>query len=446
MRRVHADGPLTLGPAGRQPEAGRDQRGVGLDVGAHHEDVARLERRVVLEQADQHLAQHVDLPRRAVTGVHLEAPVARVVTAAGALVDRRRVVGPQVVLKQPEEGRRVAGRRQHGVARREPGPAQRAAQLTRVAAQRGEQRVTDQPGRLVLVTGDDSADVLERVPENRGSLREVQVDVAVLSERGEQVHLGRGQPGVPEERQPGRQIETGTTGAQGRDRRGVAQVGRRRVDAGQQPSPQLGLPGEVGVQVAAGPVGVAPLAPVGDEGGPLDGVRREQRREPDRHAVAAVAAHLEVVARQPVAEVGGQGRAPVLAEAGVDGGEQRPDQALGIPRVVLLPAEEQRDQGPRLEEAHPRAHPVAAGPDPEPVGEPLGQPPLHAAGGDDDDLLGQRVVERARQQVPQRLRQQVGARGPVQVERHAATLCGGADTTGPARSRDARRPSCVWCR
>ena len=113
--------------------------------------------------------------------------------------------------------------------------------------------------------GDHPAASGEGVPERGRRLREPQVDVAVLAERGEQVDLGRRQPGVPEQRQPARQVEAGAAGAQRRDRRGVPHVGRRRVDAGQQPPPQLGLPGEVGVEVAAGPVGVAALAPVGDE-------------------------------------------------------------------------------------------------------------------------------------------------------------------------------------
>ena len=56
-------------------ERGLDQRRVGLDVGAHHQDVARLEGLVVGEQAEQHLAQHLDLAGRTVAGVHLHAAV-----------------------------------------------------------------------------------------------------------------------------------------------------------------------------------------------------------------------------------------------------------------------------------------------------------------------------------------------------------------------------------
>ena len=60
-----------------------DQRGVGLDVGAHHQDVARLERGVVGQQPEQHLAQHLDLAGRAVARVHLHAAVVDVEDPAG---------------------------------------------------------------------------------------------------------------------------------------------------------------------------------------------------------------------------------------------------------------------------------------------------------------------------------------------------------------------------
>jgi hypothetical protein len=58
-----------------EPERRGDQRRVVLDVRAHDQDVARLERVVVGEQADEHLAQHLDLALRAMAGVHLQAAV-----------------------------------------------------------------------------------------------------------------------------------------------------------------------------------------------------------------------------------------------------------------------------------------------------------------------------------------------------------------------------------
>ncbi len=58
-----------------EPEGGRDQRCVFLDVGTHDEYVARLERRVGRQQPDEHLAQHLDLSRRPVARVHLHGAI-----------------------------------------------------------------------------------------------------------------------------------------------------------------------------------------------------------------------------------------------------------------------------------------------------------------------------------------------------------------------------------
>ena len=64
-------------PAARS-ERGLDQRGDRLDVGAHHDHVARLERRVLLEQVEDRVADDLDLAGAAVAGVHLEAAVTAV--------------------------------------------------------------------------------------------------------------------------------------------------------------------------------------------------------------------------------------------------------------------------------------------------------------------------------------------------------------------------------
>ena len=68
---------------GADREGGRDDRGEGLDVRAHDEHVARLEGGVVGEQADDDLAEHLDLPGAAVAGVHLDAAVCAGRAAAG---------------------------------------------------------------------------------------------------------------------------------------------------------------------------------------------------------------------------------------------------------------------------------------------------------------------------------------------------------------------------
>jgi len=93
-----------------------------------------------------------------------------------------------------------------------------------------------------------------------------------------------------------------------------------------------------------------------------------------------------------------------------------------------LTTDEQRHQRPGLEEPDAGADPVATSSDAEPVRQPLGQPPLDATRGNDHDLLGKGVAEGRREQVAERLRQQVGARCPVQVKRHGATLGGAADS------------------
>ena len=187
-----------------QAEAGRDQRRVGLDVGAHHEDVARLERRVVLEQPDQHLAQHVDLSRGAVAGVDLHREVGGRARPRGGLAASGARLARRSACSQPS---RVVGSAW-------PAPrccsaaqvAERAAQLAGVAAQRGEQRVPDHGRR----TGRRRAPPAprgrrrQRLPQRGGGLRQPEVDVAVLAERAQQLDLGHGQAGVAEEREPRR--------------------------------------------------------------------------------------------------------------------------------------------------------------------------------------------------------------------------------------------------
>ena len=199
----------------------------------------------------------------------------------------------------------------------------------------------------------------------------------------------------------------------------MADVGRVVVDPLEQPAPQLGLPAQVVVERFTGTVGVAALAPVGDQGRPLHGVRPEQAGEPPGNGVAPVASELCLVTVEAVAEVGRQGGAPGLAEAVVDRGEQRPDQVVGVPGVVAVAVEQHRDQRVRAEEPDAGAHPVpAARPDAQPMAEPLGQPALHALRRHHHDLLGERVVEGRGHQLAERVGELVGARCAVEMEGH----------------------------
>jgi hypothetical protein len=246
------------------------------------------------------------------------------------------------------------------------------------------------------------------------------VHVAQLPQRAEQLDLGDREPGVAEQRQPRREVQPVAAAAEAVERVGVPKVRGPLADACDQAAPQLGLPHQVLVHGVARTVGVRPLAPVGDQPGPLHGVRREEAGEPPCHRVAPGPAQGSLVARDPEAEVGGQRLAPRLAHRLVDDLEQGPHHAVGVPGVVALLAEQHRDQRVRREEADPGADPVAAPrPDAQPVGEPLGEPALHPAGGHHHDLLGEGILQRCRQEVPQAVREEVCALGAMDPQCHA---------------------------
>src|SRR5690606_28060210 len=95
------------GHAERRVEEGS----VGLDVWAHDEDVARLERRVLLEQVRDDVAEHLDLARLTVAGVDLDAPVLGRELPTEPLRLTRSVVPGDVALEQPEQRLRTAARR-----------------------------------------------------------------------------------------------------------------------------------------------------------------------------------------------------------------------------------------------------------------------------------------------------------------------------------------------
>ena len=165
-----------------------------------------------------------------------------------------------------------------------------------------------------------------------------QVDVAVLTERGEELHLGDGDPGVPEQREPRRQVLGSGASAERLDHADVSLARRRLPDLGGQPAPELGLPGEVGREGATGPVGVVVPLPVGEQGGALRGVRTEQPGQTPGDGVAATSPELAFLTVLAMAEVGAERARPGLARAGVDHRQQWPDQGVRRPGVVLAGA------------------------------------------------------------------------------------------------------------
>ena len=92
-------------------ERGLDERREVLDVGAHDDDVAGLEARVLLQQVQDGVAQHLDLPAAAVAGVDADAVVAGCQQRAGVAVasphSGRCAVGSDIVL-DPLQQRRLA--------------------------------------------------------------------------------------------------------------------------------------------------------------------------------------------------------------------------------------------------------------------------------------------------------------------------------------------------
>jgi hypothetical protein len=288
----------------------------------------------------------------------------------------------------------------------------------------------------VLDARDGADEVTELSPQRFGGVRQPQVHVAVLPEGGEQLDLGDRDPGVAEQREPCRQMDRIGTVTQGGEDVAVAQPGRGCRHGCDQASPQLGLPPEVGGQVASGSVGVAAGLPVLEEARPLDGVRREQARQATGHGVATSPPQLPFLAVLSVTQVQAQCTAPVLARVGVHDLQQRPDQRVGRPGVVLTGAGDLGDQAGRRTELHPGADTVVATLAlPEAVGQRLAQPALDAAGRDEHELLREGVLEWCAQQPREAVDEAVRPGGPMKEKWHVRP-------GGPARDPSGcpRRP------
>ena len=116
-----------------------------------------------------------------------------------------------------------------------------------------------------------------------------------------------------------------------------------------------------------------------------------------------------------VVERGAPGFAGVLVEHL----EQRPDQHVGRPRVVVSRAGDLGDESVRCTELDARAHPVAVASVAEMVGQPLAQPTLDATSRDEHELAGERIGQRSLQELGECVGEEVGPGGAVQDQRHA---------------------------
>ena len=404
-----------------------DQRRERLDVRAHHDHVARLERRVVGEQVQDRVAQHLDLARAAVAGVDLHAAVVGVEQRArpsrrpavasrtsawmrreqrvAAVLDRVVVVGVLVGAAStscssraswPQEAsRRLAGSaRGRVVARRTTGARPRVApRPAPTAPATGAAGTGGRRGRSASARSTSRWPAGSRVRPNSDS-RCGQVD----------------EPGLV---------------AQPRAR-ALEPLGRAgRADPLAQPPPQLGLPRGVGRACRRR----RPARPRADHLGPVQRVAVEQVGEvPDGWRSAARGP------RPTPPRCAARLRSHGSPSALVDDLEQRPHRPLRQPRVrVRVDPGGRRDrvadEPARRRELDVGAHAVAApGRRAEARRQPLRQPALHPARRHGDDLGRERVGERVGQQRAERLDEAVGPFGSVDVE-HAAQLTGANDTS-----------------
>ena len=131
---------LLLLPVGAGAERRLDQRREGLDVGAHDDDIAGFESRIVEQQVEDGVAQDLDLAGPAVTGVDLHAAVLR-----GERSGVRRNIGGEVGLQPAEQRAGPGGQLEvlvHDIGVRS---GQEELQFPAVPPERGEQGM---PGKL----------------------------------------------------------------------------------------------------------------------------------------------------------------------------------------------------------------------------------------------------------------------------------------------------------
>ena len=215
--------------------------------------------RIVLQQMEDGVAQHLDLAAPAVARMHADAVVVGgeqrppVDVATGA--PGRRAVGPDVVLHLLQQRRRLrsgclgARLRRAGRPSRAPA-ASRGRRAPTTAAEDASPRPRWGPR-----TGGGGATSGRRqapaVPQRRRRMQEEEVDLASRAHRLEHVEVARRKPGQPEQGQAGRMRQQ--LGLVTQPLAGVDQALRRArlPDPGPQPAPQLHLPD--GLASSSGP-------------------------------------------------------------------------------------------------------------------------------------------------------------------------------------------------
>ncbi len=240
--------------AGAGAEGGVDERGEGLDVGAHDDDVPGLERLVLGQDVEDGVTQHLDLAGLAVAAVDLHAAVVRPehgtgVVVAGQREARWRAVGPHVGLDALQEGGRRRLQRAVVVGLRAGAGGEHQLHLAGVPPPRAQQRVARHLGGVVLAAAHDPAGAGSRLghplPQHRRGMEQEEVHVALHRQSVEHLEVARGQAGQAEQREPAGQVAARPVVAQ--DGAGVVEA-LGRAGAGDplaQLAPEHRLPGGV---------------------------------------------------------------------------------------------------------------------------------------------------------------------------------------------------------
>ncbi len=198
---------VVLVAASAGSERGLDERRDRLDVRAHDDHVARLERRVTLEQVEDRVTDHLDLTRTAVAGVDLEAVIVVAeqcpcIFLAGKRRPGRRGVDADPGLDPLQQGPLRVGDRVMMV-----GPAavrrQDKLELPRVLAPTREQPVRGQRGGRVGSPASHRGGLLRQLrPQGRRRMEHEQMDIPRVRERIEHPEMAAGQTSEAEQREP----------------------------------------------------------------------------------------------------------------------------------------------------------------------------------------------------------------------------------------------------
>ena len=112
-----------------------------------------------------------------------------------------------------------------------------------------------------------------------------------------------------------------------------------------------------------------------------------------------------------------------------------------MPRIVVLPPQQERDEGVRCAHVEPRADAVVTERGAEAVREPLRQPAFDAGRGSDDELAGEHVERCLGEQLRELVGEGRGIVTTMQDEGHVAKLTRASDNRAVARKTSART---VW--